>query len=265
MSGWSDNRVRALVMEPRSTSRLRYLITSFYFRQRVAFGFVEINSKDTKYIQDRYKIHPSLDTLLVFNEDSSRPVASVSMADIPSQTLHNVISANQYLALPRLSSQQILEGVCPAEWNRPTKKLCVILITQNTNSHDNARHALRKIALEAGYSPDRVRFAYIYKEKQIDFIKSLTHEHAIKPEDTILRVVIIWRRDTNHVKYEWVHGATLHQEENQKENETTETTYNSTKQKLDHIIQKLLKTSEALSYEAEVKVRIYLLLNLFRF
>lgn len=38
LSGWSDNRVRALIMEPRKPIRLRYLNTAFQFRQRVLFG-----------------------------------------------------------------------------------------------------------------------------------------------------------------------------------------------------------------------------------
>lgn len=39
LSGWSDNKVRTLVMEPRNQPRLRYLISSYYFRHRVAFGY----------------------------------------------------------------------------------------------------------------------------------------------------------------------------------------------------------------------------------
>lgn len=38
LDGWSDNRVRALIMEPRKQIRLRYLITAFQFRQTVLFG-----------------------------------------------------------------------------------------------------------------------------------------------------------------------------------------------------------------------------------
>lgn len=38
LAGWSDNRVRGLVMEPRPQPRLRYLLTAFRFRHRVAFG-----------------------------------------------------------------------------------------------------------------------------------------------------------------------------------------------------------------------------------
>lgn len=74
-------------------------------------------------------------------------------------------------------------------------------------------------------------------------------------EDTLLRLVIIWRRDTSHIKYEWVSGASLHIK--RLENETAEHNFNATKQKLDNTIQRLLRTSEALSYEAEVKVNNY--------
>lgn len=38
LGGWSDNRVRCLVMEPRAQPRLRYIMTAFRFRHRVAFG-----------------------------------------------------------------------------------------------------------------------------------------------------------------------------------------------------------------------------------
>lgn len=261
LAGWSDNRVRALVMEPRTQPRLRYLITAFHFRERVAFGFVQLNSVKSARIQERYKIHPSLDTLLIFNEEPTRPVASISMSDIPTATLNNIISANKYLALPRLSSQAMLEGVCPAEWNRPRKRLCVVLITENIPTHDEARHTMRRIALESTYSPERVRFAYIYQEKQSEFINALA-EHS-KLDETVLKIVIIWRRDTKHVKYEWVHEAMLEKLEKGNggglgggasgvENETHEMNYNNTKQKVDGAIQRLLRSSEALTYEAEV-------------
>lgn len=253
LSGWTDNRVRALVMEPRSQPRLRYLIAAYHFRHLVAFGFVQLNSPDTKEIQHRYKVNPSLDSAHVFNEDPSKPVASVQMADIPSETLNVVIKVNRYLALPRLSSQEMLDGICPAEWNRPRKRLCVILVTENTENHDRARETLRRIALQSSYSTERVRFAYIYQNKQLDFINSLSSDG--RPDDTLLRIVVIWRRDMRHVKYEWIHETDLHGNDYQAlDNETYEGVVNKTKLKIDSVIQTLLRPNEALSYEAEVKV-----------
>ena len=116
LTGWWDNRVRALIFEPRQQQRLRYLLTAYQFRYRVAFGFVQTGTGESKSIIERYKVHPNLDTLLIFNEDAVRPVASIGMTDIPTTTLNNIIGANQYLALPRLSSQEMLEGEFKYFW-----------------------------------------------------------------------------------------------------------------------------------------------------
>lgn len=208
---------------------------------------MQLNEENTAKIQELYKVHPSLDSLLMFNEDAKRPVATLSMSDIPSQTLNNVVAANQFLALPRLSSQDLLDGICPTEWNRPRKRLCVILVTQNTDEHDPARDALRKIAVESAFSVERVRFAYIYQDRQSEFVSALSNG-----SDTLLRLVVIWRRDTSHVKYEWVSDVSLHVEHSI--NETDEQRYAATKRRLDESIQRLLRASESLSHEAEVKV-----------
>lgn len=248
LSGWHDNRVRALVFEPRQQPRLRYLLTAFNFKNLVHFGFIQTMKPECKNVIERYKINQNLDTLLLFNEDSLRPLASISMSDIPLETLHNIIKANKYLALPRLSSQHMLDGICPMEWHRSKKRLCVILITENSANHDYARQVVRRIAIESTYS-ERVKFAYIYREKQKEFINALSSvNHG---DDNILKIVVIWRRDARHVKFEWIPDAKL-EETSSVEND--EENYNQTKRKIDETVQKLLRSTEALAFEAEVLV-----------
>lgn len=67
---------------------------SFYYR------FV-----DSEEVRSKFQVPNDMDTVLLFNENTSRPMTSVSMKDIPTSTLHHIISSNQYLTLPRLSSQ----------------------------------------------------------------------------------------------------------------------------------------------------------------
>lgn len=43
--------------------------------------------------------------MVLLKEDSVEPAATVSTTEIPSQTLRQLIEANQMLTLPRLSSQ----------------------------------------------------------------------------------------------------------------------------------------------------------------
>lgn len=56
----------------------------------------------------------------------------------------------------------------------PRKRLCVLLVSQNTPYHDPHRQSLRKFAQESNYAPDKVRFMYIFQERQVDFVNALT-------------------------------------------------------------------------------------------
>lgn len=64
----------------------------------------------------------------------------------------------------------------------------------------------------------------------------------------MLSIVILWRRDTSHVKYEWLNEKW----------ETDEAKLNSTTMKLENTINRLLRSTEALTYEALVKVCFFL-------
>ena len=49
----------------------------------------------------------------LFQENVDLPVASVSTKDISLSTLFEMVEANQFLQLPRLSSQDIFDQLCP--------------------------------------------------------------------------------------------------------------------------------------------------------
>ncbi len=49
----------------------------------------------------------------LFQENVDVPVASVSTKDITLSTLFEMVEANQFLQLPRLSSQDIFDQLCP--------------------------------------------------------------------------------------------------------------------------------------------------------
>lgn len=64
-----------------------------------------MRSRDTLNVTARYKVQRDMDTMVLLKEDSEEPAAIVSTNEIPSETLHQLIEANQMLLLPRLSSQ----------------------------------------------------------------------------------------------------------------------------------------------------------------
>ena len=87
------------------------------------------------------------------------------------------------------------------------------------------------------------------QEKQVNFVNAICKGST---EDKTLQIVIIWRRDTSHIKFEWIDGAKLQNEKHQSEGQFV----NVTKAKIDLAIQRLLQTSEALASEAFVQVGI---------
>ena len=51
--------------------------------------------------------------MLIFQENTRLPVVQVSMKDLPLATLLDVLESHQFLQLPRLSSQEVFDHLCP--------------------------------------------------------------------------------------------------------------------------------------------------------
>ncbi|XP_063892423.1 dnaJ homolog subfamily C member 16 [Helicoverpa armigera] len=264
VSDFEDNKVKALIFEERQTIRLRYLITAFHYRDRVAFGFVDMRSRDTSNVTARYKVQRHIDTMVLLKEDSVEPAATVSTTEIPTQTLHQLIEANQMLTLPRLSSQSVLESVCPVEWRAARRRLCCVLVCgAGSPAAAAARHALRQLARAP---PERLHYAYVYAHKQPAFVHALANGSGSDISEMEHRIVIIWRREATRIQYEWLnetwpscnhaHCTTDHfpsdpalRDEVLKYHERL----NETKRALDQLIKRLLKPTEVMAYEAHVQ------------
>lgn len=237
-----DNSIRVLFFGRQETIRLRYFLVAFQQKEHATSGYVKLGAPETERLCAQYGVSLNYETMLVFNENFETPIASLSMADIPTPTMHDVINANKFLILPRLSSQSMFDQLCPPEASRSRKRLCVILVTQNTPDHEMYRSAMREYIKNFAPKTDRVHFAYIFEEKQTDFINALS-QNGNSPDTTALHVVIIWRIDLKNLKYEWV--DTKWNIEANKINETQELLRNT--------IHRLLHAKEVLSYDAVIQ------------
>lgn len=196
--------MRAVVFSPSASVRLRYLLAAFQFRERVRFGYVRLGVPETDSLRRRYAgVSARQESLLVFNEHVAMPVALLSMAELDPQALRDVLSANQFLILPRLSSQLLFDELCPPEALRSRRRLCVVLVTCNSVKHDPHRAHLREYVQQKGFPTERVRFTFIYKEKQAEFVSTLSSGEE-SPQDPTLHLVILWRRNQNLVQYQWI-------------------------------------------------------------
>jgi len=235
LKGWSDNKVRVLLFGKLDIVRLRYLTSGFKFRERAALGYVQMNLPETSNIIKQFDIDKSKDTLLLFQEDSVKPIASLAMQDLPTNTILEVIEKHQFLQLPRLSSQKVFDSLCPVGTSRTRKRLCVILFTRESPDHDQYRQMMREFINRNNYSGDRVRFTYIYMNRQQQFLSAVSQDGQ-NPE---LGVLLLWRRGEEKAKYEWL------------ENSWAEN--NNSMDELKETLSRLLSANEVLSGEAIIE------------
>jgi DnaJ family protein C protein 16 len=108
---------------------LRYLTTAFKFRARAQLGYIKIDDPASLEVVKKYDIPLEVDTLLLFQENAHTPVVRASMQALALNTLLDILESHQFLQLPRLSSQDIFDQLCPPESSKVRKRLCVVLIT----------------------------------------------------------------------------------------------------------------------------------------
>ena len=90
-----------------------------------------------------------------------------------------------------------------AESSKVRKRLCVVLITNDhSEGEDQRRQLMRDFVANFKFSSDRVRFVYVSRERQSDFVSSLVR--GTTDLDPALNVVIVWRKDSINLKYEWL-------------------------------------------------------------
>jgi len=242
LNGWKDNKVRVLLFGKLDQVRLRYLAVAFKYRNRATFGYVQLSQDSTKILRNRFGVPNNLDSLLLFHEDNDRPAARLSMADLPYSTMTDVIDANKYLQLPRLSSQSMLDYLCPPEMSSSRRRLCVILVTEDSEEDDEAREQLRQFTRQFKYNPERIKFSYIFRNKQTEFLSALSSDGE-SPAEPQSHMVIVWRQDIHRLSYSWLSQPFVSGVDH----------WNTSKEVLQSTLMKLLGSSQPLAYQTMMK------------
>ncbi|XP_063378538.1 dnaJ homolog subfamily C member 16 [Cydia fagiglandana] len=256
LGDFEDNKVKALIFEEQPTMRLRYLLTAFHYRDRVSFGFVAMTARDSTNVTARYKVQRHIDTMVLLKEDSPEPAATVSTTEIPTKTLRELIEANQLLTLPRLSSQAVLEHVCPVEWRPNRRRLCCVLLCSAGAAATAARSELRRLARTA---PERLHYAYVYMHAQPNFVQALANGSGSDTSQMEHRVVILWRREATRIQFEWLNEtwpvcSNGHCDDfSEPTNVVYQARLNDTKRALEQLVKRLMKPTEVMAYEAHVQ------------
>ncbi|GAB1601951.1 dnaJ homolog subfamily C member 16-like [Argonauta hians] len=202
--GWSDNRMRALFFTPKEKPSLRFLMSAFAHREKIASGYIHTRSPTVQTILSQFNVNKAKESLLMIGEDSNTSVAIITTNTLSLDNINQVMNANQYLTLPRLSSQIFFDELCPIEIRPKRRKLCVILVSKKTEEHNTHRAQFRNYVERAPTFENKVKFMYLYEETQHRFVSALMKGNETVSNPSTLKLAILWRMDKRHMNYEWV-------------------------------------------------------------
>nr|CAG4648169.1 EOG090X0BKI [Moina brachiata] len=226
LGGWKDNRIRILLFGKLDLVRLRYLSLAFKYRKYAAFGFVQLSQDSTRAVCEKYSVPSNMDTFLLFHEDDNRPVARLSMADLPYTMMKDAM----------------LDALCPTEVSSFRRRLCAIFITEDREEDDEAREQLRQLTREFKYSRERIAFTYIYLDKQTEFLNALCedrdHKLGVK-----YHLVVVWRQDSKRLSYSWLDEPLVAGKDN----------WNTSREHIVSTLSKIVSASQPLAHQTVVK------------
>ncbi|XP_029006360.1 dnaJ homolog subfamily C member 16 [Betta splendens] len=203
LDGWRvDNKPRVILFDQVPMVPLLYKLTAFAFRDFVHFGFVDQGDTHSTRLLRQFNINTYAPTMLLFKEDTERPVDIIQARGMKRQIMEEFVSNNKFLQVPRLINQQLFDQLCPVKQFHRRRKYCVLLITGEDPAFLPGNKAFLDFA--SANKKDVLRFVYVYQRQQLPFCQALLHnQQSLTPQ-----VVILERRNqAGKVSYRSVSGG----------------------------------------------------------
>ncbi|XP_028512776.1 dnaJ homolog subfamily C member 16, partial [Exaiptasia diaphana] len=156
---------KSMYISSKGSPSLLYHLVAFTNQERLSFGFISTATSDGEILRRKFKAQANVPTVMIFKEEKSVPEVVVMGSELKSGKLREVVEANRFLILPRLSSQKVFNELCPEERFRSQRKLCVVLFTKK-GEHEQEKAKLRLLAQQDIFPSERVHFTYIYEDIQ---------------------------------------------------------------------------------------------------
>ncbi|XP_060898036.1 dnaJ homolog subfamily C member 16-like [Labrus mixtus] len=203
MDNWhAENKPSVLLFDQVPSASLLYKLTAFAFRDYVRFGYVDQGETHSTRILRQFNINTYAPTMLLFKEDTQKPVDIIQARGMKRQIMDEFVSNNKFLQVPRLVNQQLFDELCPVKQFHRRRKYCVLLITGEDPAFLSGNKAFLDFA--SANSKEVLRFAYVYQRHQQPLCQALLHNQAaLSPQ-----VVLLERRSqAGRVLYRSVSGG----------------------------------------------------------
>ncbi|XP_064160178.1 dnaJ homolog subfamily C member 16-like [Anguilla rostrata] len=203
LNSWhEENKPHVLLFDQVPTVPLLYKLAAFAFKDYVRFGYVDQGLTETADLLQKFNVNTYAPTMLLFKENTDKPVDVIQAKGMKKQIVDEFISSNRFLVVPRLVNQKVFDELCPVKQFHRRRKYCVLLITGADESLAPGNAAFLSFA--AFNTKEVLRFAYVYQRRQQPLCDAL-----LKSKETALpQVVILERRNAaGKVLYRAVTGG----------------------------------------------------------
>lgn len=203
LDSWrAENKPSVLLFDQVPVIPFLYKLTAFAFRDYVRFGYVDQGDTHNTRLLRQFNINTYAPTMLLFKEDTEKPVDIIQARGMKRQIMDEFVSNNKFLQVPRLVNQQLFDELCPVKQFHRRRKYCVLLITGEDQAFLPGNKAFLDFA--SVNKKDVLRFAYVYQRQQQPLCQALLHNQAaLSPQ-----VVILERRShAGKVLYRSVSGG----------------------------------------------------------
>uniref|UniRef100_A0A7E4VFG4 DnaJ homolog subfamily C member 16 n=1 Tax=Panagrellus redivivus TaxID=6233 RepID=A0A7E4VFG4_PANRE len=204
------NKVSILMLGAKEEPRLRYLLTAMKYSHFARFAYVHLSTHHEDMRELRVALNigcTNCENVIVFKENPASGEANrmtVTTTQFSSEQLATFIEKNKFLTLPRLSSMQYFDDLCPTS-SRSLRHYCVILPVVDDASEAPYVDVLRSY-LEAHpiSEKQRLKVAYVYVNRQSAFFEQFAANGGLNASDPKRSLLVLWRNEYVKVKYAWL-------------------------------------------------------------
>ncbi|KAM7422239.1 hypothetical protein PAMA_010350 [Pampus argenteus] len=180
-----ENKPSILLFDQVPIVPLLYKLTAFTFRDYVRFGYVDQGDTHNSRLLRQFNINTYAPTMLLFKEDTEKPVDIIQARGMKRQIMDEFVSNNKFLQVPRLVNQQLFDELCPVKQFHRRRKYCVLLITGEDQAFLPGNKAFLDFA--SANKKEVLRFAYVYQRQQQPLCQALLqNQAALSPQVVIL-------------------------------------------------------------------------------
>uniref|UniRef100_A0AC35FBY1 J domain-containing protein n=1 Tax=Panagrolaimus sp. PS1159 TaxID=55785 RepID=A0AC35FBY1_9BILA len=207
----TTNRISVLMLGTKEEPRLRYYLTAMKYSHFARFAYVFLGShqEDVQALRTALNIKcRDCENVIIFKEEPEKGEAAritVSTNQFSQTELQTIIEKNKFLQLPRLSSMQYFDELCPTS-SRSLRHYCIILPVTDSESDEPYISALYRFTKAHPRSEkSKMKISYIFSNRQAFFLE---HFSTPKSDENGNRksILVLWRNEYVKAKYVWLDG-----------------------------------------------------------